>query len=369
VKDCLKDTQVSITLLTMTVTPRMVASLVLLALSMQVVPSIGIAHRGKSALLLIDVQNCFLTAECTSTGNEGSLSVPACGILPKINAIMEEKSCLFDEVIYTQDFHPSNHISFGSTHGLAPFAHLGGKGGLPMKCIKADSGLTKDGACCPLAFLEPSMDCEKHLCPPSDWSYMEKNPDIITGNSACTVCKDDPDKCFDQEQAMWTDHCLQDGDSDFPTGLKFNKDTSTVIQKGSNQYVDAYSGFMDNTQTLKTSLDDVLKAKGITKLFVAGIATDVCVQWTVTDALGSNTEDYTVTVIKDATAAVLGSEANYKASMGIMAAEGAKIVTADDVLAMECPNTAMKCADVKKAFKAAGCCGNPNAMISGMSMK
>ena len=93
---------------------------------------------------------------------------------------------------------------------------------------------------------------------------------------------------------MWTDHCLQTGDSGFPPTLDKRAGDFTV-QKGTNLYVDAYSGFMDNTQTLKTELDKHLQDKGITKLYVAGIATDVCVQWTVTDALGSNTAAYEVT--------------------------------------------------------------------------
>ena len=110
---------------------------------------------GKTALLVIDVQDCFLEAACTTSGQKGSLDVPACDIIPKINSLREQKSCLFDEVIFSQDFHPAGHVSYGSTHGLPPFAHLPtaigglGKGALPMKCISPASGATKDGACCP----------------------------------------------------------------------------------------------------------------------------------------------------------------------------------------------------------------------------
>merc|ERR1712032_597759 len=134
------------------------------------------------------------------------------------------------------------------------------------------------------------------------------------GNAACTTCLSSPDSCFPMEQAMWTDHCLQHGDSTFPTTL-IKETTDTVVQKGMNKYVDAYSGFMDNTQTLKTTLDEMLQGKGINQIYVVGIATDVCVQWTVTDALGSNTANYDVTVVKDATAAVLGDVDNYNYQM------------------------------------------------------
>lgn len=289
----------------------------------------------RTALLVIDVQDCFLEAACTSSGLDGSLRVPACHVIDKINSLREQKSCLFDEVIFTQDYHPNNHISYASTHGLAPFAHLSGKGGLDLKCISPESGLTEAGACCPAFHINPSMDCSANLCPPTGWSYEVNNSGIVTDNAACTACATDGSNCFDMEQAMWTDHCLQTGDSGFPSALD-KRENDTVVQKGANQFVDAYSGFMDNTQTLKTALDDILKQKQVTTLFVVGIATDVCVQWTVTDALGFNTADYSVTVIKDATAAVQGDVANYNAAIDTMAAAGATIATTDDVLSMQC---------------------------------
>jgi nicotinamidase-related amidase len=305
------------------------AFVVLFGLAALVVPGV----EGRSAFLVVDVQNCFLEPECTSNGQEGSLAVPACGIIPKINQIRAEKSCLFDEVIFTRDFHPAGHISYASTHGLAPFS-----GNLPLTCISPSSGRTSDGACCPTYYLNQWMDCSANLCPPSGWDYdAVVNNSIVANNTACSVCAESPDTCFQMEQAMWTDHCLQTGDSTFPDSLD-KRETDTVVEKGTNQYVDAYSGFMDNAQTLKTGLDSELQSMGIDTLYIAGIATDVCVQWTVRDALGNHTGNYDVTVIKDATAPVAGNQENYNAAIGAMAAQGAKIVTASDVLARECPN-------------------------------
>jgi len=76
---------------------------------------------------------------------------------------------------------------------------------------------------------------------------------------------------------MWTDHCLQTGDSTFPPSL-VTKPTDIIVQKGTNTYVDAYSAFMDNSGNLKTSLDATLQANAVDTLYVAGIATDVCVK-------------------------------------------------------------------------------------------
>ncbi|CAK0839015.1 unnamed protein product [Prorocentrum cordatum] len=133
---------------------------------------------------------------------------------------------------------------------------------------------------------------------------------------------------------MWTDHCLQTGDSGFPPSL-MTASTDIVVQKGMNQYVDAYSAFMDNTKTLKTTLDTTLQSLGIDTIYVAGIATDVCVRWTVEDALTFG--NYDVKVITDATEAVLGSEANFDSALAAMVSAGATSLTAADVLAMECP--------------------------------
>mmetsp|Transcript_88224 Transcript_88224/g.184357 ORF Transcript_88224/g.184357 Transcript_88224/m.184357 type:complete len:135 (-) Transcript_88224:72-476(-) len=102
-----------------------------------------------------------------------------------------------------------------------------------------------------------------------------------------------------------------------------------------NVFVDAYSAFMDNSGNLKTDLDDMLQAEGITELFVAGIATDVCVQWTVRDAVGDSTGDYTVTVISDACAGI--TDEGHTTALATMATwEGVTVVTSADVLAMTC---------------------------------
>lgn len=59
----------------------------------------------KNALLIIDVQNCFLPG--------GSLAVTnGDEVIPIINSIRD----LFDVVVLTQDWHCSNHISFASQH-------------------------------------------------------------------------------------------------------------------------------------------------------------------------------------------------------------------------------------------------------------
>lgn len=61
----------------------------------------------KKALIVVDVQNDFC--------KNGALEVPnANDIFPYINKLIN--SGAYDEIIFSQDFHPKNHISFAENH-------------------------------------------------------------------------------------------------------------------------------------------------------------------------------------------------------------------------------------------------------------
>lgn len=61
----------------------------------------------KKALIVVDVQNDFC--------KDGSLEVPeANSIIPYINELIQNGN--YNEIVATQDFHPSNHKSFASNH-------------------------------------------------------------------------------------------------------------------------------------------------------------------------------------------------------------------------------------------------------------
>ena len=61
----------------------------------------------KKALIVVDVQNDFCEG--------GSLAVPnANEIIPYINVLMKENE--YNQIIFTQDWHPANHRSFASNN-------------------------------------------------------------------------------------------------------------------------------------------------------------------------------------------------------------------------------------------------------------
>jgi nicotinamidase/pyrazinamidase len=171
-----------------------------------------------SALLVIDVQNCFLPG--------GSLAVKdGDQVIPVINKIAKG----FANVVMTQDWHTPGHISFASSHsGKKPFETI----------------------------------------------------DLAYG-----------------KQVLWPDHCVQGTD-----GASLSKDLSIpqaelIVRKGYHKDVDSYSAFTEADGKTTTGLAAWLVARGLQRLFIAGLATDFCVAWTALDARKAGFDAY---VIEDA---------------------------------------------------------------------
>jgi nicotinamidase/pyrazinamidase len=85
-------------------------------------------------------------------------------------------------------------------------------------------------------------------------------------------------------QVLWPIHCVQDtSGADFVPGLSRDK-WAAIFQKGIDPEVDSYSGFFDNGRRHSTGLGEFLKKQNVTAVYVAGLATDYCVKFTVLDA-------------------------------------------------------------------------------------
>ncbi|UWQ53617.1 bifunctional nicotinamidase/pyrazinamidase [Leisingera caerulea] len=84
-------------------------------------------------------------------------------------------------------------------------------------------------------------------------------------------------------QVLWPDHCVQGTE-----GAAFHKDLRTdgdlIIRKGFRPAIDSYSGFYENDKATPTGLEGYLRSRGITRLTLAGLATDFCVAFTALDA-------------------------------------------------------------------------------------
>jgi nicotinamidase/pyrazinamidase len=128
-------------------------------------------------------------------------------------------------------------------------------------------------------------------------------------------------------QVLWPDHCVQGSDD-----AALHKDlklptAQLIIRKGFNKHVDSYSAFEEADRKTATGLAGYLKARGITTVYVTGLATDFCVAWTAMDArkLG-----FTTYVIEDATRAI-DLNGSLAAAWKQMTAKGVKRIQSADI--------------------------------------
>jgi nicotinamidase/pyrazinamidase len=129
-------------------------------------------------------------------------------------------------------------------------------------------------------------------------------------------------------QTLWPDHCVQDS-----TGAAFHPDLEVaraelIIRKGYDRAIDSYSAFYENDRKTATGLSGYLRTRGFERVFMAGLATDFCVNFSAVDAAR---EGFEVVVIEDACRAINleGSLAAAKAQM----AEAGAVLTASSALA------------------------------------
>ena len=85
---------------------------------------------------------------------------------------------------------------------------------------------------------------------------------------------------FKGHGGIWPPHCVQNTEGAmFHKDLRMPLDNKFIISKGTSPDFDAYSGFQG------TVLDSLLRERGVTRVFVGGVATDYCVKNTVLGAL------------------------------------------------------------------------------------
>ncbi|WP_353071843.1 bifunctional nicotinamidase/pyrazinamidase [Tunturiibacter gelidiferens] len=168
------------------------------------------------ALLVIDLQNDFMPG--------GTLAIAdGNAIVPLINALAKK----FDHVILTQDWHPTQHISFATTHAAT---HASAQ---PYETIQAPYG----------------------------------------------------------PQTLWPEHVLQHTEgAAFHPALHIPH-AELILRKGFRRHIDSYSAFLENDHATPTGLAGYLRERNLTRLFLCGLAYDFCVRYSALDghALGFET--------------------------------------------------------------------------------
>lgn len=209
----------------------------------------------KTALIIVDVQNDFIS---------GSLALFRCPaghrgeeVVPVINSMID--NIAFDLIVYSYDWHPSDHISFHENYHKRKIIERNGQ------------MIHNDGDDVSLDDIQP-LETVTFQGPP------------------VTV------------QRLWPKHCVQNTwGAQLHADLLIHQKNSINIYKGINPEIDSYSAFWDNGKLSQTSLADELISRNITDVFTCGIAYDFCVAATTDHA---NEYGFKTTLVNDATRGV-----------------------------------------------------------------
>lgn len=85
-------------------------------------------------------------------------------------------------------------------------------------------------------------------------------------------------------QVLWPDHCVQG-----TPGARFHPALAVphaglIVRKGFRPAIDSYSALYENDRTTPTGLVGYLRERGLTRLFLVGLAFDFCVRYSAEDA-------------------------------------------------------------------------------------
>jgi nicotinamidase/pyrazinamidase len=135
---------------------------------------------------------------------------------------------------------------------------------------------------------------------------------------------------FVTDGGPWPVHCVGGTWGADLSPLLELPDTAPRIRKGANGE-DGYSGFSmrdpASDATLPTELEGRLRAAAVSRVVVAGLATDYCVKATALDALSLG---FDTTVLTDAIAAVDVTPGDGQRALDELRAAGASVRASDD---------------------------------------
>ncbi len=128
-------------------------------------------------------------------------------------------------------------------------------------------------------------------------------------------------------QVLWPVHCVQNS-----VGAAFSTSwdsgpVEAIFRKGMDKTTDSYSGFFDNGKRKDTGLTAYLKERGITEVYLAGLAADYCVYFSAMDAATAGFKTY---FLNFATQAI--SEQGLDEAKITMVQHGIKIIMAVEEL-------------------------------------
>ena len=216
------------------------------------------------ALIIVDMQNDFVN---------GTMAVPnATEIISPINNLIKK----FNFVVWTQDWHPSNHISFWENKNKYNI----------FNNTKYDN------------------------------VSMYDTVNISLNNNTYSY-------------TFWPVHCIKNtwGSNIISELYRNITNFPILIKKGNDKRIDSYSAFFDNFKKRSTGLSSIMKFFLIKDIYIVGLAFDYCVKYTAIDSIDLGFNTY---VILDGTRSVNkdSEETTYK----ILKDKGIKILHSSNIL-------------------------------------
>jgi nicotinamidase/pyrazinamidase len=127
-------------------------------------------------------------------------------------------------------------------------------------------------------------------------------------------------------QVLWPDHCVQN-----TPGAAFHialdiPHAGLIVRKGMHQAIDSYSTFYENDRQTPTGLVGYLRERGLSRVFLAGLAFDFCVRYSAEDA---RREGFDAFVIEDACRAI-DRDGSVEATRASLSALGVPCIRAQE---------------------------------------
>ncbi len=137
-------------------------------------------------------------------------------------------------------------------------------------------------------------------------------------------------KVKELDQTLWPVHCVRNTlGAEIAPGLDKDK-IASFFYKGTDKNIDSYSAFFDNARHKSTGLGDYLKSRGVTDIYLAGVATDYCILYSSLDAIDLG---FSVYVIIDACRPINLHPEDEAHAIEAIVAKGGKIITSSELLA------------------------------------
>ena len=188
-------------------------------------------------------------------------------LAPVINELLKQSFVL---KVATKDFHPSDHVSFDTSHP-----------------------------------------------PPNNKAF----------DSTVTVANP-TNPAESKELALWPVHCVQGTPGAEIIEQIHVTEIDVIVEKGRDKRVEMYSGFADmfgnKSEAASLDLAALLHGKGVTHIYMVGLAGDACVKCTAVDAKLEGFETY---VIREGTRSVNEGEAGWGAAVKEFQKCGIKVVS------------------------------------------